>query len=84
MLWGEGKGSPEGTCHPIHHGWAFVFCPKSAPDALGQVSEVPGRGGKNDPQIHRVIDATGKPGSQQGEKPPELVAGGEGHLLERL
>lgn len=44
----------------------------------------PGRCGKNDPQTHGVIYATGKPRSQQVEEPAELVAGGEEHLLGKL
>lgn len=69
----------------IHHGWFFVFHtePAPVPDALEQVSEAPGRCGKNDPQIHKVIYATGKSGSQQVEEPTELVVGEE-HLLGKL
>lgn len=64
-------------------GGFFVFHTESAPDALEQVSEALGRCGKNDPQIHKVIYATGKSGSQQVEEPTELVVGEE-HLLGKL
>lgn len=50
---------------------------------MEQVSEAPGRCAKkkNDPQTHKVIYATGKPGSQQVEEPTELLVGGGEHLL---